>query len=102
MLQQRQAASRKGSKRAHAVGFKERGRTCVSVVASLMAKGTLTRRASVLASSVLPQPVGPCTSDGTDTRQGHTGWGVSAARLAGGAAHVHPSLHTLRLRLSMF
>ena len=36
-----------------------RQHTCVSVVASLIAKGTLTRRASVLASSVLPQPVGP-------------------------------------------
>lgn len=35
-------------------------RTWVRVVASLMAKGTLTMRARVLASSVLPQPVGPC------------------------------------------
>ena len=32
---------------------------CVSVVASLIANGTFTRRARVLASSVLPHPVGP-------------------------------------------
>jgi hypothetical protein len=34
----------------------------VSVVASPMAKGTLSMRASVLASSVLPHPVGPTMS----------------------------------------
>jgi hypothetical protein len=48
-------------------------RACVRVVASLMANGTLTRRASVLASSVLPQPVGPC-------RGGHAGTPLEQAQ----------------------
>lgn len=54
---------------------------CVSVVASAMAKGTLTSLASVLASSVLPEPVGPCagsrTAQGGSSNSSRAGYTVS-------------------------
>ena len=42
--------------------------TCVSVVASAMAKGTSTRRASVFASSVFPVPAQATTQKLSDQR----------------------------------
>lgn len=45
---------------------------CVSVVASAMANGTLTSLASVLASSVLPEPVGPCVWEVGGNAQGRS------------------------------